>query len=149
MLKKLLEENRIIFEGGFNSWQEALSAGAKPLVEQGKITEKYIQDMIDSVNEHGPYIVIAPNIAMPHSQMGSNSVKDTAISLMLVENAVSFVEGDPTKDARIFVTLAAVDNEKHFENMMAVSETLSNEDLVNDLLAAKNLKDIEAIISKY
>jgi PTS system ascorbate-specific IIA component len=149
MLTKLLNENLITFEKGFPTWEEAIAGGAKPLVEQGKITPEYIQAMIDSVNEFGPYIVIAPNIAMPHSQLGATGVNETAISLMVVEEKVSFDENDASKDARIFITLAAVDQEKHMENIMSVAEVFADESLVSDLIDSKNLDDIKNVIVKY
>lgn len=149
MLKQLLEENLITFEKSFTTWEEAIAGGAKRLVESGRVTADYIDAMIESVNTHGPYIVIAPNIAMPHSQLGANGVNDTSMALMIVEEPVSFEQGDPTKDARIFITIAAVDEQKHMDNIVAVANLFSNEPLVADLLESKTIADIENIVLKH
>ncbi len=149
MISKLLKDNRIIFEKKFDSWEDAITGGAQPLLLQSLIEESYIKAMIDSVNEFGPYIVIAPNIAMPHSQIGSTGVNETSVSLMIVEEAVQFVDDDRSKDAKIFITLAAENNDKHMENMMQVAELFSNEELVNELIEARSKDDIQVIIDKY
>jgi PTS system ascorbate-specific IIA component len=62
-----LTEELIRFEKGFSNWEEAIKVSSKGLLELGFIEESYVDSMIDSVKEFGPYIVIAPNIAMPHA----------------------------------------------------------------------------------
>jgi len=93
------------------------------------------------VEELGPYIVIAPNICIPHAERG-RGVNDTAMCFMKTEKPVSFDPNDPDKDARIFVVLAATDDEVHLNNLMALSETLSDEDIVAKVLEAKTPEDL-------
>ena len=54
-------------------------------------------------------------------------------------------EADPDKDARIFVVLAATDDEVHLNNLMQLSETLSDEEIVDKLLQAKTGDDLLAV----
>jgi len=149
MLRKLLDENLIVFHKEFNSWEDAIKAGAQPLIDTNKITSEYTEAMINSVNEFGPYIVLAPNLAMPHATIGAAGVLDTATSLMVVEEAVSFAEGDPSKDAKLFITICASDEAKHMDNIMAVSTLFSNQALVDDLIESRSVEDIENLIEKY
>ena len=97
-----------------------------------------------SFHEGGPYIVIAPNICIPHAERG-RGVNDTAMCFMKTEKPVSFDPNDPDKDARIFVVLAATDDEVHLNNLMQLSETLSDEAIVDKLLQAKTGDDLLAV----
>ena len=100
------------------------------LEADGTIEENYKEDIIACVEKYGPYIVIAPNIAMPHSQEGAKGVHKTEIAFMKLKKPVSFEEGNPELDAQIFFTLAACNNEQHLQNMSRLSEMLMNEELV-------------------
>ena len=64
---------------------------------------------------------------------------------MKTEKPVSFDPNDPDKDARIFVVLAATDDEVHLNNLMQLSETLSDEEIVDKLLQAKTGDDLLAV----
>ena len=72
-------------------------------------------------------------------------VNDTAMCFMKTEKPVSFDPNDPDKDARIFVVLAATDDEVHLNNLMQLSETLSDEEIVDKLLQAKTGDDLLAV----
>ena len=114
------------------------------LLDDGTITPIYPDEIIKKVEELGPYIVIAPNICIPHAQEGVG-VNDTAMCFMKTEKPVHFDPNDPEKDARIFVVLASTNNNVHLENLSALSETLSDEDIVAKVLEAKTPEDLVKI----
>lgn len=41
-----------------NNWEDALKVAAQPLVNDCKITDDYVNSMIESVHKLGPYIVL-------------------------------------------------------------------------------------------
>lgn len=149
MLKEFVEKGRYSFHQKFDNWEDAIRASCTPIITEGVIEDVYVQAVIDCVKKYGPYIVIAPNIAMPHSTEGAQGVNETAICFMKVEEPVHFDEEDPEKDARLFFVLAAVDHDKHLENMIKLSEMLMNDELVEELLLAKTPEDLLAIDAKY
>ena len=104
---------------------------------------------MECVRKYGPYIVIMPKIAMPHSQEGAVGVNKTAIGFMKLEKPVSFDPNDPEKDAQLFFTLASCNPEQHLNNMMRLSEMLMNEELVAELLEAKGPEDLLRLQEKY
>lgn len=149
LIKKMLEKKITCYEKEFDTWQKAVEASAEPMVKAGIIEPCYVQDIISCVEEHGPYIVIAPDIAMPHASEGATGVNETAIGFMKVEKPVSFDPNDPEKDARLFFVLASTDHDQHLQNMMQLSEMLMNEELVQELLLVQNDEDLEKIGKKY
>lgn len=52
-----------------------MQVSAQPLLVSRENEKSYIDGMIDSVKEHGPYIVIAPNIALLHARTETGSKK--------------------------------------------------------------------------
>ena len=144
MFKEIVEKKHFSFHEGFDDWRDAVRAACAPLLSDGTIEKEYPEIIIQKVEELGPYIVIAPNICIPHAERG-RGVNDTAMCFMKTEKPVSFDPNDPDKDARIFVVLAATDDEVHLNNLMQLSETLSDEAIVDKLLQAKTGDDLLAI----
>ncbi|MBQ2086951.1 MAG: PTS sugar transporter subunit IIA [Selenomonas sp.] len=141
MFKEFVEKKHYSFHEGFDDWRDAVRAACAPLLADGTIEKEYPEIIIEKVEELGPYIVIAPNICIPHAERG-RGVNDTSMCFMKTEKPVSFDPNDPDKDARIFVVLAATDDEVHLNNLMALSETLSDEDIVAKVLEAKTPEDL-------
>ena len=144
MFKEIVEKKHFSFHEGFDDWRDAVRAACAPLLSDGTIEKEYPEIIIQKVEELGPYIVIAQNICIPHAERG-RGVNDTAMCFMKTEKPVSFDPNDPDKDARIFVVLAATDDEVHLNNLMQLSETLSDEAIVDKLLQAKTGDDLLAV----
>ena len=149
LLHELVEKRLTCYEESFSDWKEAIKANAVPLKNEGYIEDAYVDAVIACVEKYGPYIVIAPNIAMPHSTEGAPGVLQTGIGFMKVEQPVHFDPEDPEKDARLFFMLASNDSDAHLNNMMQLADMLSNDDLVADLLKCKNDEDVIAVADKY
>ncbi|MFO7690072.1 MAG: PTS sugar transporter subunit IIA, partial [Cryobacterium sp.] len=49
-------------------WRAAIRLAGDGLVAGGATTGTYTDEMIEAVEKHGPYIVIAPGIALAHSR---------------------------------------------------------------------------------
>lgn len=144
MFKELVENNRYCFYDGFDSWEDAIKASVTPLINEGIATEEYTQAIIDSVNNNGPYIVIAPNICIPHAQQGKG-VNDTAISFMKTNKPVKFSDSEE-HNAQLFFVLASTDNNKHLNNLAELVEFLGDEQNVEKLLASTCGEDLQHLI---
>lgn len=149
LIDRIVASHLTGFYDSFDTWQDAVRGSGEALKKQGFIDDRYIEAVIACVEEYGPYIVIAPDIAMPHSTENAAGVYQTGIGFMKVNQPVSFEEGNPEKDARLFFMLAAVDHEQHLQNMMDLSEMLMNEELVNDLKQVNSDEDLLAVAKKY
>lgn len=143
LFKEFVAQKHYSFHEGFDDWRDAIRAACAPLVADGTIQKEYVSYIIEKVEELGPYIVIAPEICIPHAERG-RGVNRTAMCFMKSETPVRFHE-DGEHDARIFVVLAAADDEEHIQNLMELSELLSDEETVAKLLAATTPEDLLAI----
>lgn len=138
-----LDPSLVVFEDSFDSWEDAIKRAAKPLKEQGYLTDDYIQAMIDSVHKHGPYIVIAPNIAMPHARP-EDGAKKVGFSVTITQKPVEFSE-DPSHHAQLLVSLSCVDSDTHLQMMQALVDVLGDQDKVDKLLSAKSAEQVVEI----
>lgn len=140
-----LTESYIQFFDEIESWEEAVRLSAKPLLEGGKVKQSYIDGMIESVKEHGPYIVIAPNIALPHARPETGSV-EIGYSVMKLKNPVSFSE-DGESDASLFIALSCVDSSKHIEMLQEIVMILSDQEKHDGIFAATTKEEILEIFN--
>ncbi|WP_294146358.1 PTS sugar transporter subunit IIA [uncultured Selenomonas sp.] len=143
MFKEMVEKKHYTFQQGFDDWKDAVRAACQPLLDDGTIEDIYPEEIIKKVEELGPYIVIAPDICIPHAQEGLG-VHETAISFMKTEKPVSFSD-DGEHDARLFFVLASTDNAVHLKNLGDMAEALSDDDLVAKLLQAKTPEELVAL----
>lgn len=149
MLHKLVQANLVHFEDSFESWEEAIRASYRMMLAQNIVEDTYVEQVIASVKEHGPYIVLLPNVAMPHASQGAEGVNKSAIAFMKVEKPVEFAPGDSEKDAQLFFALAALDSNQHLNNITQLSELLMNEEVVQALKDVKSIEDVLAVAKKY
>lgn len=149
MLTQIIEQNNYCFHKHFETWQEAIKASCEPFEKNGVVDERYAQLIIECVEKYGPYIVLTPMVAMPHSQENAEGVMKTAVSFMRVEDPVHFDENDSAKDAKIFFTIASQDHDQHIQNLMKLSEMLVNEELIKELLEVKDVHELKTLAQKY
>jgi hypothetical protein len=147
-LTDLLKEELIQQVDSVSNWQEAVRLAAQPLLAHGYIEESYIQAMIASINETGPYIVLAPKVAVPHASPDAG-VNQLGISLLQVKEPVDFSEDDDDdKKVQLIFVLAAVDSTAHLRALQELALILDDEEAIDSLIAASDPREILAIIEK-
>ena len=100
--------------------------------------------MIQAFEELGPYMVIAPGIALAHGRP-SEAVLATGLSLVTLSTPVVF--GSPNNDpVSLVIGLAAVDHDSHIDLMAALSELLMSDDSVNFLASATNEGEVRSYL---
>lgn len=145
MLREILAKKRYVFAKSFDSWQEAIIASYQPLLDQGLVNTDYIQAAIDNVTEYGPYIVLIPGLAMPHSTDDMEGSFETAISFMHVEKEVDFDSNDPDKKAKLFFSMSAADPYAHVVNVSNLMKILENRAILQALLKCRDEKCLQEI----
>lgn len=147
-LTDLLKEELIQQVDSVSTWQDAVGLAAQPLLAYGYIEESYIQAMIASINATGPYIVLAPKVAVPHASPDAG-VHQLGISLLQVKEPVDFSEeGHDDKKVQLIFVLAAVDSSAHLRALQELALILDDEEAIDSLIAASDPREILAIIDK-
>lgn len=143
MLKDLLTSNTIETQVHAANWQEAIQISGKVLEKTGAIDNRYTAAMIKAVENFGPYIVIAPHIALAHAS-SKDGVNRIGMSLITLDEGVEFgnAENDPVK---IVICLAAIDHHTHLKALSELVEALNNQVFVDTVLKADKIEIISAI----
>lgn len=128
-------------------WEDAVRKAGKLLVDDEAIEARFIDAMIQVAKDLGPYIVVAPGIALPHARP-EDGVKKGSIGIMTLDPPIPF--GNERNDpVFLVVTLAAIDNEQHVTGLAQMAAVLGEEDLVERLHATKDKDEIlEIMLSK-
>ncbi len=111
LLRDIYEQNHYAFVKTPMTWEESIRECCKPLEADGTVNSEYADDIIECVKKFGPYIVIVPNVAMPHSTARIGSNGKTAIGFMHSDVPVNFEDGDDEKKVKTFFTLSATDQD--------------------------------------
>lgn len=144
MLKDLITRDRIQLVKSAAGWEEAIRLASTPLVADGSISEEYVGAMIDIVNQYGPYIVLAPGIALPHARHESG-VNRLAMAFLRVDEKVYFNE---EKYANLFFVLACEDDSSHIDALRQMAEIFGDETALDRFLNAKDETEILSILQK-
>ena len=140
LLSELLTDETILLDCNANDWQDGIRQSGFLLVENGYITNDYIEECIKSVIEFGPYIVITKHVALSHASNNKGVIK-TGLSLVRLVNPVEF--GNENNDpVRFIFTLATVNASEHLIALSDLSEFLGECDfieLLNQMLDKREL----------
>lgn len=149
LLCELLTVDNIQLDVECRNWQDAITKSAQPLLNQGKIEDKYIDAMIDNVKENGAYIVISPEFALPHEgfDRGCNEV---GMNLIRLKEPVTIedIDGEITK-VRFFCCMSTEDHKKHMKAFFHLVNMLTNRGFKEELAAAKTSEEAADTIRKY
>lgn len=140
MLKDLTNEKLIKLRIQAKDWEDAIRQAAKPLVDEGKAKQSYVEDMINGIKEVGPYIVLTKHVALPHARPESGAL-ESAIGITVLKEPIVFGSKDNDPVKYIF-SLSAIDNEKHLVAMAELVELLNDDAFYNLLSHAIEPKEI-------
>ena len=121
--KGLIPSNYIQVVETIENWQQAVWQASQPLLNDHRITTTYVDQMIESVQQNGPYMVLQDYFALMHARPGLGVIQQ-AISLLVSREPVD-LEG---KAVKIFLVLAAEDNFKHLQSLQAIMAIFMNPD---------------------
>lgn len=144
-LSDLLTDATFALGAAAPDWRAAVVLAGERLVASGRVEPAYVPEMVKVVEELGPYIVIAPGIALAHARPGP-SVHDVAFSFVTLREPVPF--GHPQNDpVSLVVGLAAPDNEQHVEALAALARALSAAPTRERLLGARTPREVREILA--
>lgn len=151
MLKELIEQGLFAIYDEPMHWEDAIRAAVSPLVKSGACTDQYAEVIIERIKTHGPYIVLGPELALPHAE-DCEHVKRSAVCFVKFNQPISFAEEDPydfseVKKARLFFALSSEDELQHLRNLRALTEEcLRNPELIGKLCEATTKEEILAVL---
>jgi len=143
-LKDLLDLDTVDTQVEVTDWEDAVRAVGRLMVADGAVEERYIDGMIRTAKELGPYIVVAPGIALPHSRP-EDGVKRTCMAFITLKTPVEF--GNEINDpVDLVVAFGAVDNKQHIDALRGLATILGNEKSVQRLRETQTREELLEIM---
>ncbi|MFM2031191.1 MAG: hypothetical protein RI927_811 [Actinomycetota bacterium] len=123
--------------------EHAIELAGDLLVSSGRVTPEYTVSMVDVLESHGPYFVVAPGIALAHAKP-SEFVISSGLSLVTLAEPIVF--GNEANDpVELVFGLCAIDHDSHIEMLAELSNLLSDNEAVNILLNAGDTERIRSL----
>jgi PTS system mannitol-specific IIA component/PTS system ascorbate-specific IIA component len=142
MLNEILEDHVKIVES-VDSWQESIKMAAEKLLEKDYITQEYVDAAINNIVKNGPYIIIIPKVAIPHSRP-EDGVHETSASLLKLNTPVMYPKENSVK---VVLMLAAADSEKHLKMISSLTDLFSDEEKMDRIFESTTKEEILEIIA--
>lgn len=128
------------------NWEDAIPISCENLIDKSIINDTYVEEVIAAVQTYGPYIVIVPGVAMPHSTAKSDGVFGTAIAFTKFKDKVYFEAENEEKQAKLFFTLAAKNPDEHMTNIANLSDLLMTDGVIEALENIETMLDFENLL---
>jgi len=123
-----------------NDWQEAIHVAGKLMADDAAVEPRYADAMIRVAKEFGPYIVVAPGIALPHARPEDGVVK-ASIAVVRLDTPVNFGNKD-NDPVYLLVALAAIDHNQHIDGLRELAGVLGDEENIKLIKAAKTKEEL-------
>jgi len=139
-LLQMLRFDHILSNVEVSDWQQAVQTTGEFMRKAGLCTEEYIEAMIDLIQEYGPYLVIAPGIALLHARPDKYILKPGLV-LITLKTPICFghSENDPVW---LLIGLAASDNKSHVDALAELAILLSEEGIVEKIKENSHQSDV-------
>ena len=142
-LAEAFAENSIRVLAAALDREHAIELAGDLLVASGRVTPDYTSAMVEVLETHGPYFVIAPGIALAHAKP-AESVISTGLSLLTLAEPIVF--GNEANDpVKLVFGLSAIDHDSHIEMLAELSALLTDSQTVNILLNAGDTEHIRSL----
>ena len=143
-LSDLLPPERIEINAKVSTPEEAIRLVGKLMVDSGAVEPRYIDGMLNMSNQLGPYIVIAPGVALPHARP-EDGVIEPCLALATLNPPIKFgnLNYDPV---RLVFAIGAVDAYQHIDALRSFATFLSQTNNLEALLKADSKEEILRIL---
>jgi transcriptional antiterminator/mannitol/fructose-specific phosphotransferase system IIA component (Ntr-type) len=143
-LADLITPETIVLRDQVESWKEAISIAAAPLLHKGVITEAYIDKMQEQYPSMSPHIVLRLNVAIPHASP-EDGVQAVGMSLLKLKEGLLCGE----QKVHFIVVIAAIDKKKHLNAMLQLMKLAEMNGVINEMKRLNEKYKIYEIIKTH
>lgn len=139
-----LPDDAIVLGATAADWRAAVRIAAGALVASGAAKPGYAGEMIRMIEEHGPYVVIAPGLALAHARPGPEVLAD-GLAIVTLAEPVEF--GHPHNDpVRVVLGLAIKTADHHLAAVAGLANVFNDSTAIADLAAATTVAEVQQIM---
>lgn len=127
------------------NWEEAIKISGELLEKQGFVQREYTNEMIETINKYGSYIVLGDKVAIPHAKALKTDVK-TGFGIVVLEKPIAFPNN---KFVDILIPFSSKDGIEHLEFLKDVNYLVNEESFLEMLRTAKGKENVIEYIEFY
>ncbi|MGV8858797.1 PTS sugar transporter subunit IIA [Rhodoglobus sp.] len=122
-------------------WRAAVSLSGAALARSGAAKPGYAIEMIRMIEDHGPYVVIAPGLALAHARPGPQVIAN-GLSIVTLKEPVRFghAHNDPV---RVVLGLAISEAGAHLAAVAAVANIFNDSSAIDQLAEATTAAEVQ------
>lgn len=133
----ILSKNNIMIVNSVKDWEEAVKLSVEMLINDGSVKPEYLTNIYKNVEELGPYILLCPEVVMPHSRPEDGAL-NKSISLLKLNKPVKFFDND----TYLYISISAIDSDSHIDYIQSIVKVISEDELLQSLLKAEDIDTI-------
>lgn len=139
-----LPDEAIVLNAHVDDWRAAVREAGRALVRSGSTRSEYADRMIAVIEEFGPYVVIAPGLALAHARPGPD-VRREGLAVVTLAEPVPF--GHPHNDpVRVVVGLAVSNAEEHVASVAQLANTFNDSGIVARMAGTESAEELRALL---
>lgn len=137
-------DEAIVLAARADDWRAAVEVAGGALTASGATDAGYAADMVRMIEEHGPYVVVAPGLALAHARPGA-SVRRDGLAVVTLAEPVPF--GHPYNDpVRVVLALAGASSARHLQLVAEIANIFNDSDAVERIADAASADEVRAIL---
>lgn len=137
-MKDYVAEEDIQIVDSCRTWEDAIRLAAKPLIEKSKLEQRYVNKMIEAVEQFGTYMVLVPETAFIHAGT-EDGINENCTALLVLKNPLVFGNKN-SKMVRNLVVLGV--KNKGEDSLLKLIYIFENESNLESLKSKKITTDI-------
>jgi PTS system ascorbate-specific IIA component len=139
-----LTEESVVIGAQAEDWRAAVREAGAALARAGATLPAYAEEMVRMIEEHGPYVVIAPGLALAHARPGP-AVLANGLAVVTLATPVNF--GHPHNDpVSVILGLAVANAEGHLASVAELANIFNDEGAIPALAAASSVEEVQRIM---
>jgi PTS system ascorbate-specific IIA component len=139
-----MPDEAVVLGARADGWRDAVELAGRALTDSGATDAGYAVDMVRMVEQHGPYIVVAPGLALAHARPGP-AVRRDGLAIVTLADPVPF--GHPHNDpVRVVLALAGASNARHLHLVAEIANIFNDSDAVERLADAATADEVREIL---
>ncbi|MET3559006.1 transcriptional antiterminator/mannitol/fructose-specific phosphotransferase system IIA component (Ntr-type) [Streptococcus rupicaprae] len=131
LLADYLEPSRLLTTSKAINWKQGLRLIGEILIEQGFITENYLNLVIKQMRQEDSYYILGESVAIPHASP-EDGVLQEACAVLVSKQPIIFPKDRPV---HFIVLLALLDNKNHLGALNQIMHLSRSPDLQQELLS--------------
>lgn len=136
----------IVLDRECADWRDAVRASGELLTQTGAATDDYTEAVVAAVEDLGPYIVLAPGIAIAHARPEDGAL---AVGFSLVRLATPIEFGSKHNDPVEFVfAFSSPDKEQHISALASLADFIESGDNLELLRTARTAQEAFDVIKE-